>query len=163
MARGNVPAVMKNVSTVVKTEPRCLICMSTHRLKIDKLLAAGFSNADCAHELMDSDEAFREKNFDTVRRNIERHAKAHLDIRNRAIREIVERRAREAGILVDTQVGKITTGRALLDLLISKATEQAADPDSAVKYADALEAVKMLEDVQKSEYVHQLEILQRQV
>lgn len=157
------PSSLSEVKALVKSEPRCLICQSPTRTKIDKLLVAGFSNTSVAQELMESDSAFADKNIDTVRKNIERHSKSHLDIRNRGVREIVERRAREQGILVDSAIGQITSGRALLDILIAKATEQAGDPNSKVHYRDAIEAVKMLEEVQKAEYIYQLEYMQKQV
>jgi hypothetical protein len=148
----------------MKSEPRCNICMSKSRSKVDKLLASGaFSYTAVAEELVESDNDFKDKEVDTVRKNVERHAKRHLDIRNKAIREIVERRAKEQGILLDQATGKITTGRALLDLIVAKGTEQITDPSSKVRYADVIEAVKMLEDVQKQEYQYELERLQRQV
>jgi hypothetical protein len=154
---------VRDARALVKSEPRCNICNSVARNKIDKLLVAGFSNTSVAQELMEVDQGFADKNIDTVRKNVERHAKGHLDIRNRGVREIVERRAKEQGILVDSAIGQITSGRALLDILVAKATEQAGNPDSKVHYRDAIEAVRMLEDVQKAEYTHQLELLQRQV
>lgn len=167
MVRKQLPpasvSTINDAKAVIKSEPRCLVCNSPARIKVDKLLVAGFSNTSVAQELMESDENFSDKNIDTVRKNVERHSKTHLDIRNRGVREIVERRAREQGILVDSAIGQITSGRALLDILIAKATEQAGNPDSKVHYRDAIEAVKMLEDVQKAEYVYQLEVLQKQV
>lgn len=146
-----------------KTEPKCHICQSGSRSKVDKLLAAQFSYTSIAKELVASDGDFSDKQVETVRKNVERHAKAHVDIRNKAIRNIVEARAREQGVLLDSVEGKITSGRALLDLLIARATEQASDPATRVRYADAIEAVKLLEDVQKAEFQSQLEVLQRQV
>ena len=163
MAKRNQLTTGVTEASIVRSELRCLVCNSPARVKVDKLLVAGFSNTSVAQELMESDENFAEKELDTVRKNIERHSKSHLDIRNRAVREIVDRRAREQGILVDSAIGQITSGRALLDLLIAKATEQAGNPASKVHYRDAIEAVKMLEDVQKQEYMYQLEELQKQV
>jgi hypothetical protein len=157
------PATMAVVNAQTKGEPRCNICNSPSRKHVDKLLAAGFSPTSIAEELQLLDEDFRIKQFDTVRKNVERHAKRHVNVKDRAVREIIEARARESGILVETATGTITTGRALLDILVQKATEQAGNPDSRVKYADAIEAVKMLEDLQRSEYIHELEVLQRQV
>lgn len=145
-----------------KSEARCHICQSSSRSKVDKLLAAQFSYMSIARELLESDDDFKDKPLDTVRKNVERHAKAHVDIRNKAIRRIVENRAREQGVLLDEVEGKITSGRALLDILISNATEQAVK-GQPVRFADAIEAVKLLEDVQKAEFQSQLEVLQRQV
>lgn len=147
----------------LKSEPRCNICNCQSRAKVDKLLAAQFSNTSIAEELIMSDPDFKGKELDTVRRNVERHGKNHVDIRNRAIRRIVEQRAREQGILLDSVEGKITSGRALLDSIIMQAQDQMGNPDMKVRMADAIEAVKLLEDVQKAEYQAQLEILQRQV
>ncbi len=145
-----------------KTEPRCLICQSAHRATVDKLLAMQFSNTSVAEELQLLDPDFKDKELDTVRRNVERHGKNHLDLRNRAIRRMVEQRAKEQGILLDHVEGKITSGRALLDLLVANATEAAAS-GKPVRFADAIEAVKLLEETQKAEFQTQLEVMQRQV
>lgn len=156
--------VVSPTSLPVKTEARCHVCNAASRNKVDKLLAAQFSYTSIAQELIESDPDFKGKELDTVRKNVERHAKRHLDLRNRAVRQIVEQRAREQGMLLDTVEGKITSGRALLDLIINRGTEQLTDnPDFKVKMADAIEAVKMLEDVQKAEFQAQLETMQRQV
>lgn len=157
-------ALVSPTSLPMKTEARCNICNAASRSKVDKLVAAQFSYTSIAQELVESDPDFKGKEIDTVRKNVERHAKRHLDIRNKAIRQIVEQRAREQGMLLDSVEGKIVSGRALLDLITNRATEQLTDnPDFKVKIADAIEAVKMLEDVQKAEFQAQLETMQRQV
>jgi len=159
---GNGLTVASN--TPIKTESRCHICQCASRPKVDKLIAAQFSFSSIAEELIESDPDFAGKELDTVRKNVERHAKRHLDIRNKAIRQIVEQRAKEQGMLLESVEGKITSGRALLDLIINRGTEQLTDsPDFKVKMADAIEAVKMLEDVQKAEFQAQLETMQKQV
>lgn len=147
----------------LKTEPRCNICKSQSRSKVDKLLAAQFSNKSIADELIMSDPDFKGKDIDTVRRNVERHSKSHVDIQSRAIRRMVEQRAREQGMLLDSAEGKITSGRALLDMLVAQASDQLSSGNGKVRYADAIEAVKLLEDAQKAEFQSQLEVLQRQV
>lgn len=147
----------------LKSEPRCNICKSSSRTKVDRLLAAQFSNTSIAEELVMDDPDFKGKELDTVRRNVERHAKNHVDIRSKAIRRMVEQRAKEQGMLLDSVEGKITSGRALLDMLVAQATDQLSNGSGKVRYADAIEAVKLLEDVQKAEFQSQLEVLQRQV
>jgi hypothetical protein len=147
----------------LKTEARCHICQSSARTTVDKLLAAQLSYKSIAEELV-LHEDFRDKNLDSVRKNVERHSKAHVDIRSKAVREVVERRAKEQGILLDSAEGQITSSRALLDLIVSRGTEQLAlDPDSRVRFADAIEAAKMIEDAQRTEYQARLEVLERQV
>jgi len=160
-SKGNIDTLTNKMP--LKTEKRCNVCTSSSRMKVDRLLAAQFSNTAIAEELIMSDPDFQGKQVDTVRRNVERHGKNHVDIRNRSIRRMVEKRAQEQGMLLDVAEGRITSGRALLDTLIAQAQEQLANPDSRVRYADAIEAVKLLEDVQKAEFQSQLEVLQRQV
>lgn len=147
----------------MKAEPRCNICKSASRQLVDKLIVSGFSYIDIAEELVARDQEFQGKELDTVRKNVERHAKRHVNVREKAMRQIIERRAMEQGILIDEATGNLTTGRALLDNIIVRANEMIADPDQRVKFADAIEAVKMLEDVQKSEYLAQVESMQKQV
>jgi hypothetical protein len=163
LAKKGTSLQQANSSLPMTSEPRCNICKAASRSKVDKLLAMQFSYTSIAEELVMSDPDFKGKELDTVRKNVERHSKRHVDIQSKAIRKIVEARAREQGILLDTVEGRITSGRALLDLLIAKATDQATDPDYKVKFGDAIDAVRMLEDVQKMEFQHQLEVLQRQV
>jgi hypothetical protein len=147
-----------------RSEPRCNICNSSSREKVDKLLAAQFSYTAIAEELVIADEGFRGKEVDTVRKNVERHSKRHVDIKSRAIRKIIEDRAKEQGILVDEHEGQMTTARGLLDLMISRATTQLSEnPDAKVRYADAIEAAKMLEDVARTEYQSRLEQVEKQM
>lgn len=158
------PAAVDLNNLPVRMEPRCNICNSASRAKVDKLIAAQFTYTSIAEELVISDDDFKGKEQDTVRKNVERHAKRHVDIKSKAIRDIVERRAKEQGILLESAEGQIASGRALLDLIITRGTEQiSTNPDFKIKMADAIEAVKMLEDVQKAEYLAQLEVMQRQV
>lgn len=162
MAKGSDLDLVKS-QLPFKNEPRCNICQSASRAKVDKLLAAQFSYTSIAEELVMADDDFKGKELDTVRKNVERHSKRHVDIKNKAIRNIVEQRAKEQGILLESVEGRITSGRALLDLLVAQATEQLTNGTGKIRYADAIEAVKLLEDVQKAEFQSQLEVLQRQV
>lgn len=109
------------------------------------------------------DEDFRSKTLEAVRKNIERHAKKHVNVRQKAIRDAIEKRAIEGGIILDQAQGSITSGKALLDLLVGRATEQISDPEFKVRFADAIEAVKILEDSKRDEYMAQVEVMQKQV
>lgn len=149
--------------TPFKTEPKCHVCQCASRNKVDKLIASQWSYKSIAEELIMHDPDFQGKVLDTVRRNVERHSKNHLDLYDKGVRHIVERRAKEQGILLDEHIGQISTSRAFLDLVIQRGTEQISDPNSKVRYADVIEAAKMFEDAQKQEYQAQLELLQRQV
>lgn len=147
----------------VQSESRCHVCKSSSRAMVDKLIVSGFSYIDVAEELQVRDPEFKEKQLDTIRKNVERHAKRHVNIREKAVRQIIEKRAMEQGILLEEATGSLVTGRALLDNIIMRANEMIADPEQRVKFADAIEAVKMLEDAQKTEYLAQVEAMQKQV
>jgi hypothetical protein len=144
-------------------ESRCNICTSSDRARIDRLLAIGLGHKEIAEDIVMTSEDFRNKRVDTVRKNVERHHYRHFNARDRALRRIIERRAKEAGIILEEAEGSIVQPRALLDLMVQRATEQITDPDSRIKYDTAVDAVRLLEDFQKSEYQAQLETMQRQV
>lgn len=151
---GNLPVI---------TEPRCNICKSSSRRHVDKLLAAGFSYLSIAEELEKLDDDFKGKKIDTIRKNVERHSKGHVNIKDRAVRQIIEKRALEQGILVDEVSGQLTGARSLYDLIVAKGHDQLADPDQRVRFTDVIEAAKLLEETQRQEYVHKAEVMQRQV
>ena len=163
MAKGSGDISKLTSKMPMVTEGRCNICKSGSRKKVDRLLAAQFTYKSIAEELIMNDEDFKTKELDTVRKNVERHAKRHVDIRSRAVRQIVERRAREQGVLIDEVEGTIANSRALLELIVSKGTEQLTSPETKVRFADVIEAARMLEDQAKTEYQARLEILERQV
>lgn len=137
--------------------------MSTNRKHVDKLLAAGFSQLSIAEELILMDDKFKDKKLDTVRKNVSRHSERHVSIKDRAVRQIIEKRAAEQGVLLEEATGQLTTARSLLDLMVARGHDQLTDPDYRVRMADVIEATKMLEDAQRQEYVHKVEIMQRQV
>lgn len=161
MAKPNYSAGLGLLPTI--TENRCLVCSSTHRPMIDKLLVAGFSNVTIAEELQRVDENFRDKVPATVRKNVSRHADRHVNVKDRAIRRIIEKRAAEQGMLIDEVEGQIATSRSLLDLMVAKGHDQLSDPDYRVRMADVIEATKMVEDVQRQEYVQKVEVMTKQV
>jgi hypothetical protein len=158
---GNALEPLENLP--VANEPRCNICKSSRRQTVDRLIASGYGYMAIAEDILLNDAEFKGKNIDALRKNVERHAKRHVQVKDRAMRQIIERRAVEAGILVDEVDGAITTGEALLDLMVKRATEMIADPDQRVKFADALEAVRLAKEFEKSTYAEQLEVMQRQV
>lgn len=145
-----------------KTEARCNVCQCTSRQKVDKLIAAQWTYKAIAEELIRYDEDFKDKVLDTVRRNVERHSKNHLDLKGKHYRQIMEKRLKEQGILEEEFEGQMYSGQAYLDMLIAKGTEQLTT-DQRVRNADVIEAVKMVEDRAKQEYQARLEMLIRQV
>ena len=84
-----------------KFEPRCKVCKSNFRVIIDRLLVSGHSYVGIAQQFVNKDPHFQ-TSVDSLRKSVERHRKAHLNVRDAAIRDIFEQKAREAGILVET-------------------------------------------------------------
>ena len=74
---------------MTKTEPRCNICQDALLCqRVNQLMAAGFSNMFIATELKCNFDAFKNKNLQvTIRRNVERHRKAHFAL-NRSIAKV---------------------------------------------------------------------------
>jgi hypothetical protein len=142
-------------------EPRCKVCKSQFRNVIERLLVSGNSYVGIAKQFVNKDPEF-ETTVDSLRKSIERHRKAHLTIRDHAVRDILETKAREAGVLVETVRERIISEEALLQLAVAKGTEQLSDPDSRIKYQDAIKAAELLRDKKYEEISIQMDIVNRQ-
>jgi len=156
------PTPNKNNTIVPYKEPRCKICNSVLRDRIDRLSAGGFGATAIADEIIGADPALS-TNRETLRKNIERHVKEHLKIREKAIRRILENRAKESGILLENVEGQYTDDKSLLDILVRQATEQSTDPNFRVHMKDALEAIKIKKDMESSEFSEQIRVMEKQV
>jgi len=146
----------------MKFEPRCKVCRSQFREIIDRLLVSGNSYISIAEQFRGKDVNLS-GSLDAVRKSVERHRHRHLSVRDAAVREILEHHAREAGILVETARDQLLSEEALLQLAVSRGTEQLANPDSKIKYQDAIRAAELLRDKKYEEMTKQQEIAQRQV
>lgn len=152
----------------VISEPRCNVCKSGFRQIIDRMIAGPYSYTAIARQFIGKDEHFRgdirnRRDLDRVRKSIERHAKNHVTVRDQAIREIIEQRAIEAGMLVDDSKNQFLTTEALLELYVSRGFEQITKPDTWVRHQDILQAVQMVEDMKRDTVGEQLEVYKRQV
>jgi len=142
-------------------EPRCKVCRSDFRNVIERLLVSGNSYVSIAKQFVNKDPEFQ-TSVDSLRKSIERHRKAHLTIRDQAVRDILETKAREAGVMVETVRGQLISEEALLQLAVAKGTEQLSDPDSRIKYQDAIKAAELLRDKKYEEISIQMDIVNRQ-
>lgn len=152
--------VLKNLPIV--TEPRCNVCKSDFRPIIDRMIAGPYSYSAIARQFRGKDK-FLSGNHEAVRKSIERHAKSHVTIRDQAIREIVEARAAEHGMLVDDLKNTYLTSEALLELYMQKGFEQVTKEDVWVRHQDILEAVKMLEEMRRDTVSEEIETMKKQV
>lgn len=147
----------------VISEPRCRICRSDFRPLIDRMIAGPYSYAAIARQFKDKDAELSGSNHEALRKSIERHAKMHVTVRDQAVREIIEQRAIERGILVDDQKNMLLTSEALLELYVQKGFEQITKDGTWVRHQDVLEAVKMVEEMRRDTISEQVEALKKQV
>jgi hypothetical protein len=152
--------VLDNLPVI--SEPRCNICKSEFRPLIDRMVVGPYTYASIARQFRGKDQ-YLNGSLDAVRKSVERHAKSHVTVRDQAIREIIEQRATEAGILVDDAKGSLATTMGLLELYVQKGYDQTTKPDSWVRHQDILEAVKIIEQMRKDTVSEQLEVWKKQV
>lgn len=152
--------VLANLPTI--TEPRCNVCKSEFRPLIDRMIAGPYTYMAIARQFRGKDKVLN-GNLEAVRKCIERHAKAHVTIRDQAIREIIENRAAEAGMLVDDVKNTFLTSEALLELYMQKGFDQVTRDDTWVRHQDILEAVKMINELRKDTVMEEVEVMKKQV
>ena len=155
-----VPDILDSLPLV--TEPRCNVCKSEFRPLIDRMIAGPYSYMAIARQFKGKDKHLN-GNIEAVRKSIERHAKSHVTVRDAAVREIIEQRALEAGLLVEDQKNQLLTTEALLDLYVQKGFDQVTEPGSRVRHQDILEAVKTIEQMRRDTVSEQLEVWKKQV
>lgn len=146
----------------VVTEPRCNVCKSEFRSIIDRMIAGPYSYMAIARQFQGKDPHLSGK-VEAVRKSIERHAKNHVQIRDAAIREIIEQRAQEAGLLVDDVKNSYLTAEALLELYMHRGFERVTEEGTNIRDQDILEAVKVLQDMRKDTVGEELEVMKKQV
>lgn len=154
--------LIKGRSLGLVREPRCKICKSQLLNRVNRLAAAGFGGTSIADEIMGQDPTLS-TNRDALRKCIERHINLHLKIKDAAIRQVLENRAREAGVVLEEYKGQFINDGAFLDLMVRQGLEQITDPNARIHYKDALEAVRIKKDIEQANFAAQLETMERQV
>lgn len=144
------------------TEPRCNVCKSEFRPVIDRMIVGPYSYATIARQFMGKDDNLQGK-FDAVRKSIERHAKNHVNVRSQAVREIIERRAIEQGLLVDQEATNLATIEGMLELYIQRGYELLGEEGATVRHQDILQAAQQLEEMRRNSVGEQIDVMKRQV
>src|SRR4051812_9608222 len=93
------------------TEPRCHVCTSPDRDKVERLIAHGTSASEIG------------RLFTIDRRSVSNHTKEHLDWENAAIRKIIEDEAHAAEIDLEEGVKGVLSRRVYLQVALKKALE----------------------------------------
>ncbi len=142
-----------------KDEPRCRVCGSTSgatsltnaekvRVMIDELLVAGATYK----RILATIEPFVE-DWPANRRpgyhSIRRHQLRHLPVDDAAVREIVERRAREQGLRIVVGDGPIITRAAVLELVRDRGLAALLSGETKPTMAETLHAAEVLEEIDR--------------
>jgi hypothetical protein len=144
-------------------QTRCHICNSAFRHEVDRMLVQGYPHNLIAEELIARDVDFFGRKLQTVRRNVDRHASNHLEVREKAKRRLLEKRAKEEGILIDDLEHAYIAGEAVLEAIVAKGWDQLQKDDRGIRMDTVVEAVKMLTDLKRSNYQLELERMTKQV
>lgn len=87
---------------------------------------------------------------DLSRRSIERHLQNHVNYEQAALREILEQRAKEAGILTDEARQNILTRKAVLDQFLQQTWNRLTGPDGGkVPFEIGLKALELQEMMER--------------
>lgn len=123
------------------TEPRCSICKSDVRREVDRALAIGMSSAKVA-------EFFERAGFSFTRKAVWNHGKRHMTLHTTAIRNIIERRAKDRMADIEEVEGFLLSREALIEIatnqgyLAMMAEEMEWTPRDLLAWTEKLEAME---------------------
>lgn len=131
---------------------RCSVCLAGEEvtLFVNRLIVSGASYAD-AYRALDAINEARIANGqpEIGYQSVRRHGRDHLPAKSAAIREIVERRARNAGLDVDEGSTNIITQAAYAEAMMVKAFQDISVVE--VTPAEGLQAAKFLNQLMAAE------------
>lgn len=133
------------------SHPQCKVCQSPSRRFIDRLLVLGIPAAQVAAQYSDIDE------IEYSRKSMANHKNKHLDLRDAAIRRMVEKRAEEAGIDVEAATESLLTSRSALETLVHKGYESVVTGEVLVRPEDMMSALKHLREEEEEIFQVQLD------
>lgn len=125
--------------------PTCKICKldPAIRLKIDTALATGMTQVAVLqhwNELLE--EECGPDYISPV--NISTHSRRHINLRQAALRQIMEKRAAEIGLAIDETVFSILTKEAVLESMVVSGLQNIAEMVTLVEPKELLSALDML-------------------
>jgi hypothetical protein len=138
--RGNKKTVVKQ-ELVEITEPRCKVCKSPYRHDMEEALLRGMSYTQVG-------KFFEKLGQDVNRKNLASHEKNHMNLANAALRNVLEKRAREALVNVEETEGLIMTKMGMLDAMLHKVWEQIINDNIEWKPGDVLQIMQYIEKLE---------------
>lgn len=131
---------------------RCLVCNAGDEVVVfvNRVLANGATYAEAHRALSAINEArIAQGQAEIGYQSVLRHGRDHLPARSAAVREIVERRARNAGLNVEEGTANIITSAAYAEAMMVKAFQDMSSAE--VTPSDGLQAAKFLEQLMRAE------------
>lgn len=123
----------------LRTEPRCKVCNSPHRLQVERGLVASYGYRAIIRTLPDD--------HGLTDRNLKDHvANGHLPLEQMARRVLVEERAREIGLSIENTDGPLGDHITLARLTVQDAIERLLKGELKPTLGEALQAAKLLND-----------------
>jgi hypothetical protein len=136
------------------SEPRCKACQSPNRREIDRYLVMGMSAAEVARHFSVRDgENYTRKSFSNHKNN-------HLNLRDAAVRRLVEKRAEESGQDIEETSENLLTERAILEGMVHKGWEKLQDGEMEMGPGDLMAALARLKDAEVEYYRTQLSVVE---
>lgn len=139
-----------------KVEPKCHVCQSELRDLIDKMGTAGFRPVFIAKQVQDVAP-------ELSRYSIERHLKRHVNYAQAALQEILDSRAKEAGITKETVKSNILTRQAVLDLFVQRTWDRVSQPEAKVPFEVGLKAIELQEMLERQQTDNVVDTVTRQL
>lgn len=122
----------------LKSESRCSVCQSPHRLWVERQLMRGISYSAIANSIPDV-------NVDTFRRALSTHYKNHMDLEGAQVRAIMENEADLLQQNYEEGVIGAFSYTAALDIMIRKGFSDVMDNITTVEPKDMIKLMELAE------------------
>ena len=136
--RAKLPARPEVIEIV---EPRCKVCKSKYRHQMEEMLLRGMSYTSIGR-------FFEQMGEDVNRKNLASHKDNHMNLANAALRNVMEKRAREALINVEEAEGYIMTKLGMLESMLHKVWERINDDTIEWRPADVIQIMQYIEKLE---------------
>ena len=128
----------ERVPVVEIVEPRCKVCKSEYRHQMEEMLLRGMSYTSIGR-------FFEQLGVDVNRKNLASHKENHMNLASAALRNVMEKRAREALINVEETEGFIMTKLGMLEAMLHKVWEQISNDNIEWKPGDVIQIMQYIE------------------
>ena len=137
-----------------KRSSQCKICTTSDDLKniIDTLLLFPKSYKEVLNAIQPLQDKLGIEGKDRINyENIRNHQKNHLPFEKRAVRDVVERRAREKNISILDANERLLTAEALYEVILAKGFQELVSGDSVPTINQTIHAMEILRSIEKDD------------